>query len=234
MNVQFTIRHAQAIMKAYCGEGTVIVGHAVYNDLRTLKFKHEYVIEPKSVVCFIKFLTLIFFFSIVVDTSYLYSVENEPGQAPSIRDISEAVLNNTMETIHDSVMDAKASLEAAEYVVKNGIHPPIQRSASSTARQLSAGLLIHRIPQGCAEQAISDMMVKLCAIMPTLVQPIQWARDNSGAENGKTMVFFPSKEHADLAFEGLPGPNRPDKSNRPQKRAYLKGGGYMCIRKNYA
>lgn len=42
-NVKFTIRHAQAIMKAYCGEGTVIVGHALYNDLRTLKFAHKYV-----------------------------------------------------------------------------------------------------------------------------------------------------------------------------------------------
>lgn len=40
-NVQFTLRHAQAIMKAYCGEGTVIVGHALYNDLRTLKFRHK-------------------------------------------------------------------------------------------------------------------------------------------------------------------------------------------------
>lgn len=172
--------------------------------------------------------------SVVVDTSYLYSIENEPGQAPSIRDISEAVLNVNMETIHDSVMDAKASLNAAEHVLKNGLHSPIQRSASSSARQLSTALMIHRIPQGCEESALSDMMVKLCAILPTLVQPIQWSRDNSGAENGKTMIFFPTKEHADLAFEGLPGPNRPDKSNRPQKRAYLKGGGYMCIRKNYA
>ena len=40
-NVQFTLRHAQAIMKAYCGEGTVLVGHALYNDLRTLKFNHR-------------------------------------------------------------------------------------------------------------------------------------------------------------------------------------------------
>lgn len=169
-----------------------------------------------------------------MDTSYLYTIENEPGQAPSIRDISEAVLNNSMDSVHDSVMDAKASLNAAEYVLKNGVHPPIPRSVNSSARQLSAGLLIHRVPQGCDEQALSDMMSKLCSIVPTLVQPIQWTKDGSGVENGKAMVFFLSKEHADLAFDALPGPNRPDKSNRPQKRAYLKGGGYMCIRKNFS
>lgn len=39
-NVKFTLRHAQAILKAYCGEGSVLVGHALYNDLRTLKFNH--------------------------------------------------------------------------------------------------------------------------------------------------------------------------------------------------
>jgi hypothetical protein len=173
-----------------------------------------------------------YYISVIVDTSYLYTVEDEPGQAPSIRDISEIVLNNCMDNIHDSVMDAQASLNAAEFVLENGIHPPIQRSASSAARQLGTALLIHRIPLGCDEHAVSEIMLKLCSIMPTLVQTVQWAKDNGGVENGKTMVFFATKEHADLAFEALPGPNRPDKSNRPQKRAYLKGGGYMNIRKN--
>lgn len=168
----------------------------------------------------------------VVDTSYLYTIENEPGQSPSIRDISEAVFGKSMDNIHDSVMDAKASLEAAQQILKNGLHPAIPRSATSAARQHSSGLLVHRIPHGCDVTMLTEMMVKLCAIIPTLVQPIQWTKDNSGVENGKTMVYFLSKEHADLAFDALPGPNRPDKSNRPQKRAYLKGGGYMCIRKN--
>ena len=168
----------------------------------------------------------------MVDTSYLYSVENEPGQAPSIRDISEAVFDNNMESIHDSVMDAKVSLKAAEYVLENGLHAPIQRSSSSSARQLSTGLMIHRIPQGCDEAILSQIMLKLCSILPSVIQPVQWTRDSSGVENGKTMAFFQTKNHADLAFDALPGPNRPDKSNRAQKRAYLKGGGYMCIRKN--
>ena len=41
---------------------------------------------------------------------------------------------------------------------------------------------------------------------------------------------FSSEAHAALAFESLAGPNRPDKSGRPQKRVYLKGGGYICVR----
>lgn len=42
LNVQFTLKHAQAILKAYCSEGTIIVGHALYNDLKTLKFDHRF------------------------------------------------------------------------------------------------------------------------------------------------------------------------------------------------
>ncbi len=40
-DVKFTLKHAQAILKSVCSEGTVIVGHALYNDLRALKFNHR-------------------------------------------------------------------------------------------------------------------------------------------------------------------------------------------------
>ena len=39
-DVKFTLRHAQAVMRSVCSEGTVIIGHAVYNDLKALQFDH--------------------------------------------------------------------------------------------------------------------------------------------------------------------------------------------------
>lgn len=47
-DVKFTLKHAQALMSSYCTEGTVIVGHALYNDLKVLMFDHGYVV---SLVC---------------------------------------------------------------------------------------------------------------------------------------------------------------------------------------
>jgi hypothetical protein len=170
----------------------------------------------------------------VVDTAYLYHVENESiNQSPSIRDISEFIFGENMTTIHDSVRDAEAALKAAKYILVNGSAPPIPRSSLSSGRPLNSGLLIHRIPEGCDEEKTKEMIVSLTSIVPALVLPVTWVLDSTGgAQLGKTTVFFATKEHADLAFEALPGPNRPDKANRPQKRAYLQGGGYLCIRKN--
>jgi len=52
------------------------------------------------------------------------------------------------------------------------------------------------------------------------------------AATGKATAVFPSAQHADLAFDSIAGPNRPDKSGRAQKRIYFKsGGGYICVRK---
>ena len=170
----------------------------------------------------------------VVDTSYLYKVENEsPNQAPSIRDVSEFILKEDMTLIHDSVRDAQAALKAAQYIVEHGDPPSVPRSSSSSVRPLNTALLVHRIPEGCDSDTIHQMIVQMASIVPVTVQSINWVNDAKGSAMwGKTTIFFATKEHADLAFEGLPGPNRPDKSDRPQKRIYFQSGGYMCIRKN--
>ena len=99
------------------------------------------------------------------------------------------------------------------------------------------------------------MMITNTQIVPVSIQPINY-NDNSNDSNsnhnnksphsrggnkyqkpsapqpnGRTVISFATKQHCDLAFDAIPGPNRPDKANRDQKRIYLKGGGYVCIRK---
>lgn len=66
----FTLRQAQAFLYQNCSEDTIIVGHSVHNDLKALRFNHMN----------------------VIDTAYLYALENEPNAAASVRDISEQVL----------------------------------------------------------------------------------------------------------------------------------------------
>ena len=62
---------------------------------------------------------------------------------------------------------------------------------------------------------------------------------DANGHRDKVNVQFASKAHATLAFDSIPGPNRPDKTGRAQKRVYYKTGtskidrgGYLCIRKN--
>lgn len=73
------------------------------------------------------------------------------------------------------------------------------------------------------------MIIEHTHILPTQVAPIEMA---SNGEFGSTMIQFASMKHADLAFDSISGPVRPDSTKKAQKRVYLKGGGYLLIRKN--
>jgi DNA polymerase III epsilon subunit-like protein len=208
-NVQFTLRHAQALMMNTVSDRTVIVGHALHHDLKSLKFSH----------------------SCAVDTSYIYQVANEPGAAPGLRDCAQQALNQQLSPLHDSVEDAQFSLMLAAHVVTNGFQPPIVRVGGSNMENKSA-LMIHRIPKSCGEEQVKRMFAINSYVLPKTVNTITHpAAKDPTANVGKTDAVFESIAHADLAFETLPGPDRPDKSNRSQKRVYLQGGGYICVRK---
>ena len=191
-----------------CSDQTIIVGHSVHNDLKALHFNH----------------------SCVIDTAYLYTVENEPGAAPSVRDVSEQILGIKLPDTHDSIQDARTSLYAAAQVLLYGPQRPIKRANKIPS---GAQLLVHRIPDFCTDDHIHQMIVAYTQIIPVKVHPISRNPEKgSNDPNGKTSILFASQQHADLAFESIVGPNRPDKQNRSQKRIYLKGGGYVCIRQN--
>jgi hypothetical protein len=162
----------------------------------------------------------------IIDTSYIFQLTNEPNSIPSLRDISESYLGTKLNVIHDSVQDAQAAMMIVNKVFVNGLPQSIGRGVP----QEQCNLLVHRIPANCTTENISQLFITNTFIVPTKVHPIITnTQDNAAA--GKSTVTFESAKHADLAFETLAGPNRPDKSNRPQKRVYLKGGGYMCVRK---
>jgi hypothetical protein len=175
--------------------------------------------------------------SAVIDSAYFYGVENEPGHHASVRDVSEQVLGIRLPELHDSIQDARAALQAAAYICKHGTAPLITRSWSRPAgselagseSELGPNLLLHRIPSSCSEEHIKEMILTNTSICPAKILPVSRGTDG---DTGKTTILFSSQLHADLAFDSIPGPNRPDKANRAQKRIYLKGGGYICIRKS--
>lgn len=158
-----------------------------------------------------------------------------------MRDISEQVLGVKLAEIHDSIQDARSALYVASVILLHGPHKPLQRTSGnmSSSGKLAAAnsfpqLLVHRIPDFCNDDHILEMMVQYTKIVPAKVHPIVRGSSSggeAGAPSGKAVVQFATQMHADLAFDSIVGPNRPDKQNRSQKRIYLKGGGYICVRK---
>lgn len=212
--VSFTLRHAQAALLQLCSDHTIIVGHSVHNDLKALHTVHHN----------------------CIDTSYLFAVENEPGASPSMRDVSEHILGTKLPDLHDSVLDARASNQAAMYLLVQGcpeVPPACPRTGSTASSNLAAQLLAHRLPAGCTADNLLAMVMKYTRVIPESVGAVTGIGEGDDQAKGKSIITFTSKAHADLVFDSVPGPNRPDKSNKAQKRIYLKGdaGGYINLRK---
>lgn len=137
-----------------------------------------------------------------------------------------------MPEIHDSVLDSQMAMQAALHVKRNGLPEPISRTVPLERLNdvHEASLLVHKIPEVCTNDHIFQMIIANTNIVPLQVLPISRMQTSENSF-GKTSVIFSSKAHAELAFASISGPNRPDKNDKPQKRVYLKGGGYICIRK---
>lgn len=161
----------------------------------------------------------------------MYTIENEPNSLLSLRDIAKHLYDQKLSIHHDSVQDAQVSLMLALHVKNNGPPAPIPRSSSHTSTIDETMLFIHRLPLAMNEEVIREMMMVLTNVIPSIVNPIQHSATTQTTPTGKTNAVFPSAAHANLCFDTLPGLDRPDKGGRSQKRVYLKGGGYICVRK---
>lgn len=205
-NVQFTIRHAQAFMMALCSEETLVLGHAVHNDLAAMRMEHH---------C-------------VVDSANLFSVKDEPGKTPSLKDVAKAILKEDMPDTHDSVNDALVSLRCLEaWLEKGGDVEPVERTAKPVKNKKAASqLFMHRIPKFCQQDHFITMFLNHTSIQAEEVDPIEFNGDY-----GKTLVTFSSSRHANLAFSTLEGEEDPDASGRLQKKIFLRDGGYIRVRK---
>jgi hypothetical protein len=161
----------------------------------------------------------------------LYTIENEPNSLLSLRDIAKHLYDQKLSIHHDSVQDAQVSLMLALHVKNNGPPAPIPRSSSHTNTIDETMLFVHRLPLSMTEDLIREMFIVITNLVPTIVNPIHHSATTQQTPTGKTNVVFASAAHANLCFDALPGLDRPDKGGRSQKRVYLQGGGYICVRK---
>lgn len=89
------------------------------------------------------------------------------------------------------------------------------------------------MPSFVKAEHVTEMFQSRTHVTPVSVDPVLLTETGIIAL-GKTTARFLSKAHADLAFETLTGPARPDKDGRPQKRVYLANNkGYVQVRLMY-
>jgi hypothetical protein len=156
-------------------------------------------------------------------------VENESENSrPGLKLVAEQLLGLNVPEPHDSIMDSRVALYAAAFALEVGCLS-IKRTAASFEQP---SLLVHRIPEYVTEEHVKSMIMTHTNIIPSTLSPLVRGESNSANDPvGKITVYFVSQAHADLAFETIQGPIKPDKKNRPQKKVYLQGGGHVYVRK---
>jgi RNA exonuclease 1 len=200
-SVEFTLRHAQAFVMALCSEETVIVGHAVQNDLASLNLEHH----------------------VVADSSFLFQAQDSTSASVSLKDLVKSIFSKDMPDTHDSVNDARKAFECVlHYVEKDGNVEPIERTPKNKGHQL----FVHRIPKQCKPQHLTNMFLNHTGIQPTEVEDLEFSGDT-----GKAHVTFRSSRHAGLAFDTIEGTAEADKSGKLQKKVFLRNGSYVRVRK---
>jgi RNA exonuclease 1 len=207
-NVQFTLRHAQAFMMALCTQETVILGHAVHNDLAALRIDH----------------------AVVGDSACLFAAADSETAQVALRDLAAHLLQTTMPEKHDSVNDARVAYQCLElYRTSQGQVAPIPRTPKPNNRCIDASqLFLHRIPKNvCDASQLSQMFLSHTHIQPVSVDDLIFADGTSG----KTHVTFSSARHCNLAFDSIEGNGEVDPSGRLQKKVYLRNGDYIRVRK---
>ena len=201
--VAFTLAHAQAALAQLCSDRTVLIGHAVANDLEALRFRH----------------------GCIVDTSVAYGVVGAAaGVAPSLRDVAAAVLPPAQDAVnksatHDSRVDARTAALCAYHLIGGTETLPKAVARRKHARE-ERSLFAHRIPAG-----VDDATLKAAVERTTGVALAADATITRGDAYGKCAIVFKSPLHAQLAFDTLAGPAEEDTSGRPQKKIYLDDGG---------
>jgi len=195
-HVTFQRLHAQAALKLLCCDRCVLIGHAIHNDLSSLQFAHD---------C-------------IVDTSLLFRVAK--NMLPSLKDVAalvapEPIKVDLQRRQHNSTVDARTSFLCADFLLTNHSHLPysIERKQSLTQNHI----FIHRIPN---EYAHADLIKKAFELATgILVDSI--INFQTATPYSKITLVLRTPQHANLAFESLGDRFDDDKTGKPQKKLFL-------------
>ncbi|GMH80177.1 hypothetical protein TrST_g12173 [Triparma strigata] len=212
----FTLRHAQKFMDEVCSDETVIAGHAIHNDLISLRMEHYR----------------------VVDSSFLFKATENSTAPPSLKDCVKHILGLEMPKTHDSVNDAAQSMALLQnYKENSGQTSEIIRSSKNTHTDTNGPdtLFVHHIPPGCDVEKVKKMFLNHTEVVPKKLGELQTPSDGGFS---KIVVYFSTKDEASKCFEGFRGQAKLDKGGREQKQVFMrkkvgeKSAEHVFVRKN--
>lgn len=184
--------------------GAILVGHGLSNDLSVLKIDYR----P------------------VIDTSLLFQWRNMGTLLPGLKDLHGRLIGGEFreEGHHSPVEDAIASLDLAEFELRNGPTQPLEPPHDPSAR---CKLFIHDVSPALA----SDPERILTELWGSEFPRCGFVDGFSGERRLAAHVAFSGPEEADKAFSRLRGSFQLDSFGKPQKRVELPNGERLRVRK---
>ncbi|XP_072981085.1 small RNA degrading nuclease 1-like [Typha angustifolia] len=194
--VTCSLADVQKSLRKLLSNGTILIGHSLFNDLLALKFDHLR----------------------VIDTSYIFKYKDlPPGASPSLNNLCKSVLGFSVREEgepHNCLNDAHAAMKLVLAKLEQGFDDPIEVARNVPKSDL-AKLLLHKIPVDVSCQ-------ELLNIFPEESNVDIKADIRVRGERYSTFVVFKNAMAAEEAFRVLDGKESQDSTGRPQKQVFLK------------
>ncbi|KAG9403597.1 hypothetical protein AC1031_006238 [Aphanomyces cochlioides] len=198
-NSKISEERARKEVLKYVGPDTIVVGHSLYGDLGCIGIAHHR----------------------VIDTAFIFwrkNVEDRQRMA-GLRDLTRQLLAIDLPEVHDSFLDAKMTMLAANFALSNPIgavidHVRRNETHHSAFEEIEEAThwLVHHIPKGLFSSDIENFTTTNTSIVPMLVDNIVFKETY-----GSTTIRFRTNEHARLAFDTIEAKTTHDALKRPTK-----------------
>ncbi|KAE9606796.1 putative exoribonuclease II [Lupinus albus] len=195
--VTCSLADIQEFMKKLLSDGTILVGHGLYNDLRVLKLDH------------VK----------VIDTSYIFqSLDRPMYKRPSLSSLCKAVLGYDVRekgATHSCVDDARAAMKLVLAKMEHGVDKAIHLIEEPIPESEMAKLLLHGIPTSVNSEELHNVLPGDFTI------ELKNSKKGRG-EKYSAFAIFKNPQEALQAYANVQGNQEKDTANRPQKLVKFK------------
>ncbi|KAI4381223.1 hypothetical protein MLD38_007318 [Melastoma candidum] len=210
--VECTLADVQKTLKNLLSHGAILVGHALSNDLKVLKFDYAN----------------------IIDTSYIFkNAYNSIHRRPSLSTLCKFVLDHELRkegAPHNCLDDATAVMKLVLAVIDRGVSMELPNFSNDVPEPKTAKLLLHRIPS-------SVMIDELKGAIPGNYKMEMKQRKKVTGNMYSAFAIFSCMEEANEAFQELEGTVEKDSLGQTQKviTFLLKSGVRvsLCVRQTF-
>ncbi|ONK78468.1 uncharacterized protein A4U43_C02F19090 [Asparagus officinalis] len=194
--VTCSLDEIQKSLKKLLSHGTILVGHALHNDLKALKIDY-----PR-----------------VIDTASIFKLKNLPTTySPSLNNLCKSVLGYEVRKEgepHNCLTDAQAAMKLVLAKLENGFDDPIAIDGKNVPESDLMKLFLHKVP---VEVPCQELRGVFSVKYDIDIQDDLRVR----GQHYSTFAIFKDAGDAYSAFRGIEGQETMDTSGRLQKNVTL-------------